>query len=171
MANVNSPPIRPPRKWLTDPEVSDYIQNLNFMIFQLYHRTGGGIDIIGADNAQVAINTGDIAQNVVDIATNTANIATNTAALVNLYLDYVSSSVDYSITAGEYLYASNGITVTLPLSPTDKESIAVHNADGTKITISGNGNNIDGVSSLVTVRKNTSLRMTYYTTGGQWVIT
>ena len=84
MAEVNPAPIRVPKKLLEDPEVSKYFQDLNFMIFQLLQRTGGGTDLIGEGNTQVVINTAGIDQNVIDIGTNAANIVINAGAIDQL---------------------------------------------------------------------------------------
>ena len=46
MANVNSPPIRPPREWLENKEISKDVQEFYFFMFQLWKRTGGGTDFI-----------------------------------------------------------------------------------------------------------------------------
>lgn len=81
MAHVNPAPIRPPRKWLDDPEISKDIQDLYFFLYQLLQRTGGGTDIIEEGSEQTAINTVNIATNVSNIAINSTNISTNSSAI------------------------------------------------------------------------------------------
>ena len=58
MANVNAPPQDPPLKWLQDPELRDNLTELYFVVFQLYKRTGGGVDLIesGASNVVVDVS-------------------------------------------------------------------------------------------------------------------
>ena len=68
MALANLPPIQPPRKWLEDPEVKDFIQALNFAVYQLFQRSGGGRD--NFDYIHVEINglTLRVDKNEADIA-------------------------------------------------------------------------------------------------------
>jgi len=49
MAAVNPPPnLRLPRDFVSDKDKRDYFQQLEFIIFQLWTRTGGGSDKIEA---------------------------------------------------------------------------------------------------------------------------
>ena len=83
---VNPPPLlRIPRKFLEDPEVSEFIKQQNVIIFQLWNRVGGNVDIVSegsegvAENAAaILVNTGNISTNTTNISTNTTNISTNT---------------------------------------------------------------------------------------------
>lgn len=156
MALVNTPPITPPRKWLEDPELGKHVQELYMVVWQLFQRSGGGTDAIELDGAQ--------------IETNTNNITNINADLSNLVLDYIAKSVDYTASAGDFVAASNGITVTMPLEPNDNDALTVFNSDASKITINGNGKDIDDTATKISVRKNTSLSMVFYTDGDAWVI-
>jgi len=60
MANVNPSPIRPPRKWLSDPEISKDVQSLYFYLYQLWQRTGGGGDFIEENITNITIINNDI---------------------------------------------------------------------------------------------------------------
>ena len=55
MADVNPSPIRPPRKWLDDPEISKDVQDLYFFFYQLLQRTGGGTDFIEGNTESITI--------------------------------------------------------------------------------------------------------------------
>ena len=55
MANLNPAPIKVPKKLLDDPEVSKYFQDLNFYLYQLLQRTGGGGDFIEENTEDITI--------------------------------------------------------------------------------------------------------------------
>ena len=79
---VNPPPLlRIPRKFLEDPEVSEFIKQQNVIIFQLWNRVGGNVDIVSEGSEGVAENALNIAINAGNISTNTTNISTNTGAI------------------------------------------------------------------------------------------
>jgi len=100
MAEVNPAPIRLPKKLINDPEVSKYFQDLNFMVFQLLQRTGGGIDIIGEGNAQTVINTAGIAQNVIAIGENSSDIDQNETDIETNATNITTNALNIAINAG-----------------------------------------------------------------------
>ena len=79
---VNPPPLlRIPRKFLEDPEVSEFIKKQNVIIFQLWNRVGGNVDIVSEGSEGVAENAAAILVNTGNISTNTTNISTNAGAI------------------------------------------------------------------------------------------
>jgi hypothetical protein len=57
MSRVNPPPhLRIPRKFFDDAETRPYFQQLEFMMFQLWARTGGGNDAVESANEYNAKN-------------------------------------------------------------------------------------------------------------------
>lgn len=57
MSRVNPPPhLRIPRKLYDDPEMRDYFQQFEFIMFQLWKRVGGSNDAV-ADAAQYNTKT------------------------------------------------------------------------------------------------------------------
>jgi len=125
MANVNPSPIRPPRKWLDDPEISKDVQDLYFFVFQLLQRTGGGTDLIEVGNEQIVINTAGIAQNVIDILTNAANISINAGAIDQLDRYFPNllpqlAAINEQIGSGDFLTSDEtGFTVDMTTLSTD----------------------------------------------------
>lgn len=57
MSLVNLPPMKVPPKLLADNEVANYFEELTFVVYQLYLRTGGGDDIESGVN-NVVVTTG-----------------------------------------------------------------------------------------------------------------
>jgi len=160
MADVNPSPIRPPRKWLDDPEISKDIQDLYFFLYQLLQRTGGGVDLIEGNaediitnTTNIAVNANNIAVNVVDIALNKTNIATNVVDIdtaSNGWVDTQSSTDDFqgayleSVQRSDYVTIGNEIIklvnntiVTLNLTPSDKERVYVKST-GKGFTVQSN---------------------------------
>ena len=59
MADVNPPPSQQlPRQFFEDPEVRKYMEALQFNVFQLWKRTGGGQDLIQETITNNITNTG-----------------------------------------------------------------------------------------------------------------
>lgn len=84
MADVNQPLLQVPPSLLGSDDVRRYLEQVNFTIFQLWKRTGGGNDDI-ADGAEcceenralIDINIENIADNSTVIGVNAENIAIN----------------------------------------------------------------------------------------------
>ena len=57
MANqVNPPPIlKRPAAFIKDPQVNEYVKQLETIIFQLWQRSGGGTDLV-ADAGNISTN-------------------------------------------------------------------------------------------------------------------
>lgn len=56
MNPVNPPPaLRRPKKIREDRELEIYFQQLEFIVFQLWQKTGGGVDLIDQANTQPPI--------------------------------------------------------------------------------------------------------------------
>ena len=87
---VNPPPtLRVPKAFIVDPEIRAFIEQQNTIIFQLWNRSGGNVDIIDEvveDESQnridIDINTGNITDNNAAIGVNSAAIIVNTAAII-----------------------------------------------------------------------------------------
>ena len=57
MANVNPPPhLKLPKQFFDDKGAREYFQSLEFIVFQLWKRSGGGTDAIETANQFVTSN-------------------------------------------------------------------------------------------------------------------
>jgi hypothetical protein len=122
---------------------------------------------IGDESDQVDINTANI-------ATNTTNIATNTTAINAInssFGDLVVITTDYTTTGTDRIICNNSsaATVTLRSSPGDDEKVYIKRLTS-QVTIDGNGNTIDGDSTLVLTRDYTSVLLTYSSVIDAWFI-
>jgi len=71
--------------------------------------------------------------------------------------------VDY-----QFVNAKNSITVTFPQYPVENSFVIVRNGDGSKITLDGNGKNINGSSSGVLRRATTTIEFFYFIDDDEW---
>lgn len=61
MAKANPPPfIKIPQQFLADREVRKYFQNKDFILFQLWKKTGGGADLVAESNQFVTTNQAEL---------------------------------------------------------------------------------------------------------------
>ena len=76
MAFVNPPPSQQlPRQFFEDAEVRKYMEALQFNVFQLWKRTGGGTDLIETVITQETTNTSTSSGNTGKIARLTQRVA------------------------------------------------------------------------------------------------
>lgn len=81
----------------------------------------------------------------------------------------VNVTIDNSVTGNQVIICTDTLTVTMAAIPLDKDVVEVKSTNG-NVIIDGNGNNIDG-DSTVTIRRNyTGLSMEYSTTADAWFI-
>lgn len=73
-----------------------------------------------------------------------------------------------TLTDFEFVNAKNGITVTFPQYPVENSFVIVRNGDGSRISLDGNGKNINGSSSGVIRRYSTSIEFYYFVDDDEW---
>jgi hypothetical protein len=99
---VNPPPmLRVPKAFIVDPEIRAFIEQQNTIIFQLWNRTGGDVDLVEEGGSGSEQNRIDIDLNRIDIDINAGHIADNTAAIgVNAGL-IADNTADIGTNAGD----------------------------------------------------------------------
>lgn len=85
---------------------------------------------------------------------------------------FISRSVssDYDATSFELVSMAVKGTISLPQYPNDNDQVKLFNKNGKQITLSGNGNTIDGETAVITIKKNTLLCVQYFSEVGEWII-
>ena len=81
----------------------------------------------------------------------------------------IVTAVDVTAEGNTTIICTDALTVTLNASPLDKDLVKVKQTNG-NVTIDGNGNNIDGDSSVIIRRNFTGLDMVYSSVLGAWSI-
>jgi len=120
MAAVNPPSMTPPTKLMDDPELSNYFRELSMFLYQLWQRTGGGVDGIEEDNLQIEKNRLDI----LEVAKGWPDITYSTDDFQGAFVESVQSK-NYTTYTNEIIKLSNDINVTLNTTPLDKERVYV----------------------------------------------
>jgi hypothetical protein len=149
VANVNLPPLKIPQKFLQDRESADYLDRLNFIIFQLWKRTGGGGDTIENNVTNITDNTTNIAINTADIAAiedGVPEIPFNPELFQLSFYESVQNS-NYQTFSNEIIKLSADVTITLNPYPQDSERVYIKSATGKGFSIASN-RKIDGNTSI-----------------------
>lgn len=103
MANnkVNPPHMKAPLKLLQDPEFRNYFTQLDYFLYQLWQRTGGGDDFIGDSQNQKVVNVSvaysdspytqvnDFERIFVNASSGNVSIALKSAANPDRYVDVI----------------------------------------------------------------------------------
>lgn len=82
----------------------------------------------------------------------------------------VSVSVDFDATDRDFVLANNGATIEAPASPPEGSVFRVSNADGSVITVSGNGRPINGETNITMQSQYLMLEFYYFIASDEWVI-
>lgn len=81
----------------------------------------------------------------------------------------VVTAIDVTALGNQVIICTDALTVTMASTPLDKDVVEVKATNG-KVIIDGNGNTIDGSSTITIRRDNTGLSMEYSTTADAWFI-
>jgi len=125
---------------------------------------------IAANITNINTNTVNIAANATDIASNVTDIATNSAAIASIDLGSLSvQTTNYTTTGAERVLCNAAITISLDATPADDTRVYIKRINGS-VTVSGNGNLIDGETSIILSREYTTLLFVYSSTLSNWYI-
>ncbi len=81
----------------------------------------------------------------------------------------VVTAVDVTAEGNQVIICTDAVTVTLALSPLDKDVVEVKRTNGL-VTVAGNGNTIDGSSEITLTRDFIGYSMEYSSTADAWFI-
>jgi hypothetical protein len=153
---ANPPPqLRRPKAGASPKEWDTYLRQLEWIIFQLWNRTGGGDDTVD----------------------DTVNSQVDTDGLFGLFsrvsdLEFrnvVSVTSDYTTIGADIVICNDAVTVSLNDEPEDQELVTIKRAAG-KVKISGNGKLVDGSAQVNVILKYTSLDIIYTVDTDTWNI-
>ena len=137
-----------------EPEVRQYFQYLNRTITGIIERTGGpATDSVAAQSVRELYPW--------DIQDDPESQMPVFPQDQDEDWFYSSKSSNHTAADFEYITASNSITVTLPSQPILESKVGVRNSDGSTITVSGNGKNINARTSIRSKLKGTVLNLLY----------
>ena len=81
----------------------------------------------------------------------------------------IVTAVDVTATGNQVIICTDILTVTMALTPLDKDVVEVKSTNG-NVIIDGNGSTIDGSSTVTIRRNNTGLSMEYSSVADAWFI-
>ena len=153
---ANPPPqSRLPDKILSDDSLRGYFTALQEDLYRLWLRSGGGTDKVSEFDSRII----DLEERMTALE----------ARVTYLEGAVIVSAANVSATGNIAIICTAALTVTMNATPLDKDLVKVKATNG-NVTIEGNGNNIDGDSSVIIRRNFTGLDMVYSLTADAWFI-
>ena len=80
----------------------------------------------------------------------------------------VATSADYTARPFDFVNATNRATVTFPSNPEEDDLIIIRNGDGSTITLSGNGKNMNGSATGELTTEGTAIEFYYFIASDEW---
>ena len=151
--DVNPPPqLRIPEQFLKDPEIRDFFERQQKILFQLWNRTGGSSDAI-SDTEEGLTSTGS------RVARNAARLH----ALEKVDFDIEIITADFTTSRNQIIICQNTglIDVTLDPNAIAEDEVHIKRTDAA-VNIIGN---INGKTSLFLNVKNYSAHLVFDGTG------
>jgi len=155
MANRVNPPkqLVLPDKIASDPDLKKAFDDRDFILFQLWKRTGAGADFIDDSKSSLTeFETGfepDAVEQVKD--------------------DVVVTSVDYTTIGNQTIVCDDQITISLNAEPEDRELVKVHTRNG-RVDIIPIGKKINKEDDAIIRRDFTTWNILYVIELDEWVI-
>ena len=154
--SANPPPqIRRPNKLSADKELDSYFRQIEWLLFQLWNRTGGGDDVVDS-----TINSQVDTDGLFGLFSRISNIE---------YRNVESTSVNYTTIGSDIVLCNAAITVTLNDEPDDQEIVDIKRKSGL-VVVDGNGKLIDGVTSWNINVINSSMKIIYTADTDDWSV-
>ena len=143
--------------------------------FDIWNRTGGGTDAIDAGQREHGYSENLISLLIGQVAFLKERVdALEKESPASICSEGIFSSVtvtaSYTAADFDFVSASQGATITLPQYPSENSVIIVRNGNGSIISVSGNGRNINGTATVLSGVKNTTMVFHYFIDSNEWFI-
>lgn len=139
MARVNPPPIKVPQSIATDlsPEGFRYLNDLTFVVFQLWERTGGGNDavdnITSSESFETSLSSEQTQEQIADLEQ-----IEDLIPIVDLKtFKVLEKNLNYTAVDGDFIEATSRAEITLDPNSEENDDIIVANGDSTLIKVLG----------------------------------
>ena len=163
MAKANPPPFfKIPKKWLADKELRAYLQNRDFIQFQLWKKIGGGSDAIeDIESVSEALSQIDYSEDF-----NALEQIEDLIPIVDKNFYSAIKKTNYTAVDGDFIEAQSSAIITLDPNASLNDQIVVANGDGTSIKVVGTIKYKRLDTSLFIKNQGTSLHFQYF--GDYW---
>ncbi len=164
---VNPPPqVRIPDSLARDPEAFGYFRQINQILFQLWTRTGGETDAVSATEV---VDLYSSSQPVTEDALEVLYPMVN-AGLVP-QTSVIAASAAFTTTGTQVVICTNtaAMTIKLNATPDDGEEVEIKRQNAA-VTIDGNGQTVDGATSVVILAQYDSPHLVYTVAANEWSI-
>jgi hypothetical protein len=141
-----------------------YFEELERFLHDLWVRTGGGTDTVESAAIEekypwpTAQLTSEAKEFQYPLILPSAEQVFNTVTVTGSY-----TAMPY-----DFINAKSNAQITFPAYPEENSVIIIRNGDGSKITLSGNGRNINGSATGVLRRESTSIEFYYFIESNEW---
>lgn len=149
MATVNPPPnFKIPREFLKDKEARSYFQQLQFTVFQLWKRTGGGNDIIDS-----------IEDDITSTESRVSRISARVNSLEKIQFDIEIITADFAAGQNQIIICNNTSNIDVTLNPLAIEEDEVHiKRKAARVNVLGP---VDGRTKTIINIKNFSMHLVF----------
>lgn len=178
MARVN-PPKQLRRPKVQDDQLGKYLDDLNYIVFQLWQRTGAGSDVIddGKFNGLFSRSTQDLSvdENQSLLPFDKHQEQQPYYELPNITEEeslIVSGDVDLNLTGDHYVVVNNivAVMVNLTADPDEGQECVIKRYGTATVTVNGNGKSIDDLGTQQLLNQYDSIRVKYFSGVSQWMI-
>jgi len=178
---VNPPPaVRIPDKFFNDPETRSFFEQWRQILFQLWQRTGGPVDIISdvessldySESIYGGTEDGDSEGFGEETGAQVSELEeenyTEQTVIPRHEFRSISVNTNTDAIAFDFIAVTEQATIKLPQYPDRDDVVTVLNANGSEVTVDGNGVLINGESTTISYRKNTTINYHYFADLGAW---
>lgn len=177
MARANPPPQKLPDDLERDLSeirgLFTYLEDTQFQQYQMWKRSGAGDDFFETINSR--LDAIEARLDAIEARLDAIELRLDLVEARVTYLEglTVVTAVGVTTEGNTTIICTAPLTVTLALTPLDRDTVSIKAQNGDKIIIDGNGNTIDGQATL-TIRTNkqtkikTGLTMQYSSEVDGW---
>lgn len=165
MATLDPFVVQWPQKWTNDPEIAPVVHYLNMYLHNLFEVTTGG----SGESLIEDVTAAEKYPWPIAITPDEAKEFTYPAIHVEKQVfTSITKSESYTANDFEFINAKANALVTFPKYPCENSVIIIRNGDGSTIKLNGNGKNMNGESTGIISKKETSIEFHYFIDSDEW---
>jgi len=150
------------QEWAFINQLINGLNSQRIIIEQLWRRTGGGTDIITNTQVRESYAWSVPSEDESDIN------SLFQSSDVGREFNAITKSGDYTLVSYDYVNFTGTAKATFPLNPGENDKIRIRKGAGSKITLNGNGKNINGSKTGAIYNNGTSITFSYFIDTDEW---